>query len=117
MIRVFWPLLILVLTFGAVTAPDMSSASMSGAAMAQMETAESADGFCIDCNFTGYADGTACESGCPVPCSSSDMAGFLAKMPPASLATLIDTAVRGAEPLTPLGANPPLDPFPPKLPV
>ncbi len=102
MIRVFRLVLILMLTFGAVTAPDASSASMSDTAMAQMETAESADGLCNGCDPAGFADGTACEGGCPVPCGSSGTSDLLAKMP---------------EPLIPVGANPSLDPFPPKLPV
>lgn len=114
MIRVFRLVLILLLTFGAVTAPDVSSASMSDTAMAQME---SADGLCDGCDSTGFADGTVCEGGCPVPCGSSGTAGILAKVPSAQVAMPFVIAVRVAEPLIPLGANPLLDPFPPKLPV
>ena len=117
MFRVFRLVLILMLTFGAVTAPDVSSANMSDTAMAQMETAESADGLCNGCYPAGFADGTACEGGCPVPCGSSGTSDLLAKMPSARLAMPFGTAVRGAEPLIPLGANPSLDPFPPKLPL
>ncbi|RUS63598.1 hypothetical protein EGN72_03335 [Pseudorhodobacter sp. E13] len=114
---VFRLVLILMLTFGAVTAPDVSSASMSVTAMAQMDPSESADGRCDGCNPTGFADGTACEGGCPVPCGSSGTAGLLANMPSARLTMPFGTAIRGAEPLIPVGANPSLDPFPPKLPV
>ncbi|WP_255356599.1 hypothetical protein [Thioclava sp. SK-1] len=117
MFRVFRLVLILMLTFGAVTAPDVSSASMSATAMAQMEPTESADGLCNGCDPAGFADGTACEGGCPVPCGSSGTAGLLAKMPSERLAMPFGTAIRGAEPLIPVGANPSLDPFPPKLPV
>ena len=117
MIRVFRLVLILMLTFGAVTAPDASSASMSDTAMAQMETAESADGLCNGCDPAGFADGTACEGGCPVPCGPSGTSGLLAKMPSARLTRPFGTAVRGAEPLISLGTNPSLDPFPPKLPL
>ena len=114
---VFRLVLILMLTFGAVTAPDVSSASMSVTAMAQMDPSESADGRCGGCYPTGFAEGTACEGGCPVPCGSSGTSGLLANMPSARLTRPFGTAVRGAEPLISLGTNPSLDPFPPKLPV
>ena len=117
MFRVFRLVLILMLTFGAVTAPDVSSARMSVTAMAQMETAESADGLCNGCDPAGFADGTACEGGCPVPCGSSGTSGLLVNMPSARLTRPFGTAVLGAEPLISLGTNPSLDPFPPKLPV
>ena len=94
MIRVFRLALILMLTFGAVTAPDASSASMSDTAMAQMETAESADGLCNGCDPAGFADGTACEGGCPVPCGSSGTSDLLAKMPSERLAMPFGTAIR-----------------------
>lgn len=117
MTSVFRLVLILMLTFGAVTAPDVSSASMSDTAMAQMDPTESAGGRCDGCDSTGFADGTACEGECPVPCGSSGTAGILGKLPSARLEMPFGIIIRLAEPLIPLGANPSLDPFPPKLTV
>ena len=117
MIRFIRLVLLLALSFGAVTAPDVLSASMSDTAMAQMETVESADDLCDGCDPAGFADGIFCEGGCPVPCGSSGTAGILVKVPSARLATPFGVVVPVAEPLIPLGANPSPDPFPPKLAV
>jgi len=117
MIRVFRHVLILALSFGAVIAPDVSSAGVSDMAMTQIDVAESADESCDGCDPTGFADGLPCEGGCPVPCGSSGTAGIVARTPSARLAMPFGVVALVAEPLIPLGANPALDPFPPKLPV
>jgi len=117
MIRVFRLVLILVLSFGAVIAPDVSSASVSDMAMTQMDAAESADGRCDGCDPAGFADGLPCEGACPVPCGSGGTAGIAIRTPSIRLAMPLGAIVTVAEPLIPLGANPALDPFPPKLPV
>ncbi|MDD9727616.1 hypothetical protein PVV74_19365 [Roseovarius sp. SK2] len=117
MIRAFRLILILAFSFGAVIAPDGVSASMSDAAITQIDTAESQDQLCYGCVPAGFSDAVPCEGGCPVPCGSSGTAGIIAKVSLAQLAMPFGIAVRGAEPLMPLGINPSLDPFPPKLPV
>lgn len=117
MICVFRLVLILALSFGAVIAPDVSSANISDTAMAQMGNAESADGRCDGCDPAGFSDVMPCESGCLVPCGSSGTAGILAEVLPARIAMPFGPALRVAEPLIPLGAILLLDPFPPKLPV
>lgn len=109
--------LILALSFGAVIAPEVSSASLSDMAMTQMETTGGADDRCDGCDPAGFADGTACEGGCPVPCGSNGTVGIIARAPSARLAIPFGVVIPIAEPLIPLGASPSLDPFPPKLPV
>ena len=117
MIRVFRLVLILALSFGAVIAPDVSSASGSDMATTQMDAAESVDQLCGGCDPTGFADGQPCVGNCPVPCGSGGMAGIITRTPSARLAVPFGVVAPVAEPLIPLGANPVLDPFPPKLPV
>ena len=116
MVRVLRLVLILVLSFRAVIAPDAASANVSDMAMAQMDAAESVDQRCDGCAPTGFADVTPCEGGCPVPCGSSGTAGIIAQAPSERLTMLFGVIVPVAEPLIPLGASPSLDPFPPKLP-
>jgi hypothetical protein len=114
MIRILHLVMILALTFGAVIAPDVSSAKVSDVAMAQMNTAEKR---CDGCVSPGFTDSLSCEGGCPVPCGSSGTAGIVTWTPSALLAMSFGDIVQVAEPLIPLGTNPSLDPFPPKLPV
>jgi len=109
--------LILALSFGAMIAPDVSSASVSDMAMTQMDAADKIDQLCDGCDPSGFADRSACEGGCPVPCNSSGTAGIEVQSPLAELAMTFCVIIPIAEPLNPLGANPALDPFPPKLPV
>jgi len=117
MIRVIRLVLILALSFGAVIAPDVSSARVSDMAMAQMDITKNPDQLCGGCDPAGFADGTACEDGCPVPCGSGGTAGIIARVPSAQLAMPLGVVVPVVEPLIPLGAKPSVDPFPPKLPV
>ena len=109
--------LILVLTSGAVIAPDVSWSSMPDTSMAQMNTAESTDGRCDACDPIGYADGIACKGECTVPCGSNGPAAIIAKAPSTRLAMPFGAFVPVAEPLLPHSASLTLDPFPPKLPV
>lgn len=109
--------LIFALSFGAVIAPDVSSASISDLAMTQMDAAKNADRSCGDCDPTGSVDGIPCESGCPVPCGSSGLAGILIRVPTERLAMPFGIIVPVGKALIPLGTDPSLDPFPPKLPV
>lgn len=109
--------LILALSFGAMIAPDVSSASVSDMAMTQMDAADKMDQPCDGCDPSGFADGSACEGGCPVPCVSSGATGIGIRTPTACLTIILGVFAPAAEPLMPLGANPALDPFPPKLPV
>lgn len=115
--QVFRLILIVALSFGPVIAPDVSAVNAAEVAMAQMDTAESTDDHCSGCNPTEFAGNTPCENGCPVPCGSGGTAGIVIRTPSARLAMSFDVIVPVAEPLIPLGANPSLDPFPPKLPV
>ena len=117
MIRIFRLVLILALSFGAVIAPDVSSAKVSDMAMTQMSTAEGADDRCDGCDPTEFADGTACEGGCPVPCGSGGTVGLVTQIHSAQHEIRFGVVVPVAEPLIPVGASPLLDPFPPKLPV
>ena len=117
MIRLLRLVLILALSFGAVIAPDVSSANVSDMAMTQIDDAESADKGCDGCDPAGFADGIPCEGECSVPCGAGGTAGIIIKVSSARLAMPFGVVVRVAEPLIPLGANPSLDPFPPKLPV
>lgn len=117
MIRALRLVLILALSFGAVIAPDVSSARVSEMAMVQMDTTESADDRCGGCYPAGFADDTACEDGCPVPCGSGGTAGIIARVPSAQLAIPLGVLVPVADPLILLSASPSLDPLPPKLPV
>ena len=117
MVRVFRLVLILVLTSGAVTVPEGSSVGLSDTFMAQMDSAAGAVERCDRCDPSGPSDTISCESACLVPCGSGGTACILAQMPSVRIATPFVAAVRVAEPLIPLGANPSLDPFPPKLPV
>jgi hypothetical protein len=117
MIYVLRLVLILALSFGAVIAPDVSSASVSDMAMAQMNATESADDRCDGCVPTGFSDGLPCEGGCPVPCGSGGTTGIAIRTLSARLAMSFGVIVPVAEPLIPLGASPSVDPFPPKLPV
>ena len=110
-------LLILAMTFGALTAPDVSSAKASDMAMAQMNTAEIADQSCGGCDLNGFAGDVLCQGGCPVPCSFGGTIGIVGLTPSVRFAMPLGVVVPVAEPLIPLGANPSLDPFPPKLPV
>lgn len=114
---VFRLVLILTLSFGAVIAPDVSSASLSDMAMTQMDNADSADDRCDGCDPIGFAGGIPCEGACPVPCGSGGMAGVVIRTPTARPAMSFGVIVLVAEPLIPLGASPSIDPFPPKLPV
>lgn len=109
--------LLLAVTFGAVIAPDVSAAKVSDMAMAQMDAAEIADQSCGGCDPTGFAGGTLCQGGCPVPCGFGGTMGIVGLTPSVRLAMPLGVVVPIAEPLIPLGANPSLDPFPPKLPV
>lgn len=117
MYRVFRLVLILFVAFGVVTNADVPNASESGMAMSQMEAVERADDLCVECDHAGFAYGSSCECGCPVPCGSIGSAGILVKQSPARLVSHIGTAIRVAKSLILLGTNPALDPFPPKLPV
>jgi len=117
MIHVIRLVLILALGIGAVIAPDVSAARVSVQDMAQMDTTENADQLCGGCDPAGFADGIPCEGGCPVPCGSIATAGIIAQAPSGRLTIPFGAVVPLAEPLIPLGADLPLDPFPPKLPV
>lgn len=109
--------LILALSFGAMIAPDVSSARVSDMVMPQMDAADKIDQLCDGCDPGGFADGSVCEGGCPVPCNSSGTAGIELQSHLTQLEMSFGIIIPFAEPLTPLGVNPALDPFPPKLPV
>ena len=115
MINVIRLVLILALNFGAAIAPDVSFAEVS--AMVQMDETENPEKSCGGCISPAFAGGVPCEGGCPVPCDSSGTAGLFVWSPTALLAMFFGDVVLVAEPLIPLGTNPTLDPFPPKLPV
>ena len=117
MIRVLRLVLILALSFGAVIAPDVSSASAADMAMAQKNTTESADDRCDGCDPTGFSDGLPCEGACPVPCGSGGTAGIAIRTPSIRLAMPLGAIIPVAEPLIPLVAKPSVVPFPPRLPV
>ena len=86
-------------------------------AMAQMNTAEIADQSCGGCDLNGFAGDVLCQGGCPVPCSFGGTIGIVGLTPSVRFAMPLGVVVPVAEPLIPLGANPSLDPFPPKRPV
>ncbi len=109
--------LILALSFGAMIAPDGSSACVSDIGAAQMDVADGMDHSCGSCVPAGYADSLACEGGCPVPCGSGGTVGIATWTPSLLGALMFGSAVLVAEPLIPSGANPSPDPFPPKLSV
>ena len=117
MTRVLRLVLILALSFGAVIAPDVSSSKISDVAMVQVNAAEIADQSCGGCDPTGFAGGTPCEGGCPVPCGSNGTTGIVTRTPSARLVMPFGAVVPVTEPLIPLGTDPSLDPFPPKRPV
>lgn len=117
MLNVLRLILILALSISAVLAPDVSSASEANMAMANMTITESADERCGGCDPSGLADGIPCEGGCPVPCGAGGTAGIAAGSAAPTLAMSFGVVVRVVEYLIPVGANPPLDPFPPRLPV
>ena len=117
MIRFLRLLLFLALTSGAAIAPNVSLAKVSDVTMAQMNIGESAEKICDGCVSLGFAGGILCEGGCPVACGSSGTTGILTRTPTAPLPMSLGVAVPETGPLIPLGANPSLDPFPPKTPV
>jgi len=117
MTHVFRLFLILAVTFGAAIAPDVSPAKVSDMAMTQMGTAEIAEQSCGGCDPIGFAGGTLCQDGCPVPCGFSGTMGIVSLTPAVRFAMPIGAVVPLTEPLIPLGANPTLDPIPPRLPV
>ena len=117
MIRILHLVIILTLSFGAAIAPGVASAKVTDVAMTQMSAAESGEKHCDGCVSPGFTDSMSCVGGCPAPCGSSGTAGIVTWTPSGLLAKSFGEIAQVTEPLIPLGTNPSLDPFPPKLPV
>ena len=115
--QAFRLILILALSFGAMTAPDVSAVNAAEVSMAQMDAAESTDDHCGGRDPTEFDDGVSCVGGCPVPCGVSSTAGILVRMPSGAPAMALGNFIPATEPVFLIGANPLLDPFPPKQPI
>ncbi len=98
-------------------APGVSAVNAAEVSMAQMDAAESTDDHCGGCDPTEFADGMSCVGECPVPCGASTTAGILVWMQSGPTAMSLGNFIPVTEPVFLIGANPLLDPFPPKQPV
>ena len=116
MIRICHLFLILALTFGPAFAPSVSSAAVSEMPVVQMDPADLAETPCDGCVSSDQTAATPCKE-CIVPCGTNSMTAPPAGAALVPLLLLFATISTVDEPPFPLGSNPVLDPFPPKLSV
>lgn len=114
--NVLYVIFVVILSFGAASASEVTSYDVSDMAMtmSQADMAENVSLCCGDCEIDGVSDATACESECPLPCTSSGVAGIATSAPSSWHAVPIGSVAAPTEPPMLHGANPSLEPFPPK---